>query len=502
MHSQDRHWRATSLVLTGLVALGLAVLSGLFTLSDFSLPTMLQMIDGSSCSTWWTIFSFAAFAALIPYFVKHYVVLAGQREQCRKLALTGDYNAMPIVKAQVDESLAARESAAQTEPLTLRWRNGENIAATTASLLWRRRHKRDVVLAWGEARLLERWDARNISKYDKVSVIQYGYCLYANCRKFIEWTDAPEDRNNGQDLSLEQQQRLHEEFLAIVMARTGLPLRAVARGGKPAPRQKSDLLSRFSLSSAAFVLAIPSLPLATAILALVAPLTHVPALNIYTAVTLGAAGLMLLRMPVITIWRTIWPPPPRSADLPISLPPAPVLPRPDAPIAIKTRSSIEQNPRVVLLSLLVVGNIYPLIGAIQEIGFDQLGHGDLVHLPKLTAELLMLCLACDILVLCAFSIGCSSTLLADEEGLHWRYGKKQQSIAWSDISSLHVSVSSSGTLESFALVEEPSTLGPFDWPANARWVNPPEGAAPDNAGTQFAAIVAQRAGVQPTTQWE
>ena len=68
---------------------------------------------------------------------------------------------------------------------------------------------------------------------------------------------------------------------------------------------------------------------------------------------------------------------------------------------------------------------------------------------------------------------------------------------------LFTEVSKTNELTSLSVQESPPQSKTISWRADARWVRRPDGASPtDNAGAQFAAIVAQRAGVQPTTRWE
>jgi hypothetical protein len=84
-------------------------------------------------------------------------------------------------------------------------------------------------------------------------------------------------------------------------------------------------------------------------------------------------------------------------------------------------------------------------------------------------------------------------------GLYEGRGKAQRFISWHDID-LFIAAVAPGGLTSFMVLGNGIRM---EWTANARWVQPPEGAstADDDVGAQFAAIVAQRAGVQPTTQW-
>lgn len=105
------------------------------------------------------------------------------------------------------------------------------------------------------------------------------------------------------------------------------------------------------------------------------------------------------------------------------------------------------------MSLLVVGNIYPLIHAFQDFPIDSFGRGDLAFLPRLAVELLILCILVGLLTLCAFSIGRTIILVADSSGLHWRNGKKHQSILWQDVMGLHAVAERPAKLASFAVIE-------------------------------------------------
>jgi hypothetical protein len=87
---------------------------------------------------------------------------------------------------------------------------------------------------------------------------------------------------------------------------------------------------------------------------------------------------------------------------------------------------------------------------------------------------------------------------ADERGLYVGRGKAQQFIPWHDIDLFIATVSPDERL-SFIAIGNGIRM---EWTADARWAQSPDGVASADAGAQFAAIVAQRAGVQPTTRWE
>ena len=310
----------------------------------------------------------------------------------------------------------------------------------------------------------------------------------------------------GQDideaLTDEREDQTQEALLADIMANTRLPLQVVTQGrASEFQGQRRGIFRRVSLTGVAILLAMPIIPLATAILALVAPLTHTPALNLYTAVTLGAVGLRVLWLPVEGIRDAIWPPE-RPLMSSLRLPPAPLLTHPQASIAIRAPSSRRQAPMPFLLTILVVGNIYPLVRAFIDYPRSKSSPGNPVSFTKLAADGVIICLIIAVPLLLKFLFERSPTLLADETGLHWGKGKKRKTIHWSDVARLAAHASAPDTLEFFTATERPPRRNAVSWPANAQWARRPEGVSADDVGAQFAAIVAQRAGVQPTTQWE
>lgn len=82
-------------------------------------------------------------------------------------------------------------------------------------------------------------------------------------------------------------------------------------------------------------------------------------------------------------------------------------------------------------------------------------------------------------------------------GLYAGRGKAQRFISWYDIDLFIAAVAPVG-LTSFMVIGNGIRM---EWRADARWEQPPDGAASADAGAQFAAIVAQRSGVQSTSHW-
>jgi hypothetical protein len=82
-------------------------------------------------------------------------------------------------------------------------------------------------------------------------------------------------------------------------------------------------------------------------------------------------------------------------------------------------------------------------------------------------------------------------------------GMKLQTIPWYDVASLTAIYSRPQELESLEVISTPPQSTIITWPASARWMQPPADTLPNvgDAGAQFAAIVAERAGVQPRARW-
>ena len=163
MHSKDRYWPVVAGIWFGLTLLFLAALLGIISSFDFSLPELIHGVDWLSLNTYAQIMLFLALLTAIYRFGFHYAVLARQRERCRRLALAGDSSAMSLASSQPDMPMWGLADVTQREPLKLSGANGATVNATADGLLWRRPKKRDIMIAWDEARLLELWEARDIA---------------------------------------------------------------------------------------------------------------------------------------------------------------------------------------------------------------------------------------------------------------------------------------------------------------------------------------------------
>lgn len=500
MHSRDRRWPIVYLPLVALIPVIVVIL-----VFPTSLVTMAEQIDWTSLET------YANLMALIAWIVFCSVAVvasfrARQREQRRAGAIAGDETAMPLASIELDLPSITSAADAMREPLTLRWADSSIIVATGEGLLWRRTRKRDILIVWHEARLFETGERFSPNENEKTKakraeIFQYRYCLYANMRKFIEWTDAPTSSTTGEQLSWQQKDHLQRQLLAMVHARTSLPLREVARiSSGQVPADNPGHLRWIYLLHLALLLPFAAIPLTTGVLAITAPLTRTLALNLYVAILCGGTGLALVSAGVWALFRLFHPwsvtPPPPAITLPTA--------NTGNPTTI-IRFGLNRWSRLLdtlLLIYAVVSSVYILFRSITDFPSSVAKHASF-HDPHSFLLPLFFMYACIGVVFISSGVfSRAEQRCIDNEGLYWGRGKKRQSIPWVDVAMLKVEVAASGRLTSFKVIEAPPQSRTITWPADARWVQRPDGVSPDNAGAQFAAIVAQRAGIQPTAAWE
>lgn len=505
MHSRDRYWPVACLVVVILLPIFPVMFAINYELTGISIQQMVSAVDWSSMDTCGQIYLVVGYLALIVALAR-YGVQARQREQRRARAVAGDESAMQVVNWPRDLSAEEAAGTIGDQPLTLRWASNSTITATAQGLLWRRPKKRDVLLAWKDARLLERWEYRGQFARKNEPINQYGYCLYASASKFVEWTDVPESQVSHERLTWKQKERLQVDLLAIVRAHTGLPLHVIGTDrGVAGQNQKENrrFLFGISLTGLAILFVLVCIPLTTGALAIIAPLTRSFALNLYVAIINGGVGLLLLGFALKAMFEsvrhdtsTLSPP---IVDLPAV---SPALLH-DASVAI--RFGEHMRDRVITTLLMVVGlisTIYIAVRALQDFPESVTKHLSFSNLHTFALNMFILCAFFGIVILSIAAFSRSTTLSVENEGLFWGKGQKKQTISWFDVAVMIASVSLPSELQSFTLVEAPPHSKTISWPADAKWVRLPEGMSHDNAGVQFAAIVAQRSGVQPTVKWE
>lgn len=507
MHAKDRQWPFVIGWVIAMLTIFPAAFIAVYALTGISIQQMVSRVDWLSWETCGNVYIVIVVLIYLVIFLIRYGFQARRREQRRMRALAGNESAMPVVSAPGDLSPEASADALSHEPLTLRWNNGDTITATVEGLRWERPRKRAVSLAWSEARLLERWHMSASVARKKPEIAEYGYSLYASARKCIEWTDAPAGRVPGERLSWKEKEQLQEALLTLVMAHTRLPLRAAAApdSSQDFPGERRRFLRGLSLAGTSLVLMLVLIPLATGVLALVAPLTRSLALNLSVAIVFGGVGLALLVVAIRGIFvalRPHIPIPPPVAQLPLA-PPAVAH---DTKVAI--RVGLRLRDRLLNLLLTAVGlacGVYLVVRALQDFPNTDARHFSFTNLHALALYMFMLCALAGIMFVAMGTFRRATILSTDATGFHWGVGKTVQSIPWDDVAILTAIYSPPQQLESFKVTGAPPQSNTVQWPADARWSEPPAGIAADatdDAGIQFAAIVAHRAGIQPTTRWE
>lgn len=352
MHSQEKDWRQLIWLMVvfppatySLLALGFVLF----------LPTetakMLAETDWSSPTPYLALF--------LPWLILTCLLVFAlpwrHRERLRTRAMAGDAPAMRLALAQ-----PKRQSApvAASEPVTLRWKKWGRISSvtmTSAGVVGHRAPRKDVTLAWGDITLIEFWRGTNHTT---------GYCLYADGARYIEWPNHARFGVRFIEPSSEQVSQRQDALLGLACARTGLPIRTLEsefampdETGRSASPMRSFVMNALNVFSIA-LLAACAVVLLT--LTLVAPLTHVPLLNLYTVVV----GVILAVSPFVARIRRAWAP--AGQPPPVSLPlPAMPIPR-DAVVAIKIPFTRRDLLRLVLLGVLPVGVAFPAVLAFLE----------------------------------------------------------------------------------------------------------------------------------------
>lgn len=491
MHSKDRRWL---LIFWGLIAL-VPMAVGVFVLPE-SLVAVVEQINWTSLQTYGNLLSYTALAVLWITLIV-FSIRAWKRERRRGRALAGDTAAMPLASDVLQLPPVAPSDVAASEPLTLHWADDSVIVATTEGLRWQRPKKRDVFIPWHEARLFEVWEGSSIREDErqktwKAEIFEYGYCFYASMRRYIEWTDAPTGSTEGDQLSWVQKTHLQQELQAYIAAKTQLPLR-VARQSR-ADMQKVPVWSWFLTLSVWLILA--GIPITMAILALTAPLTLTLAINIYVAALCGGVGLTVLVLP---LWgrfhRSASKPPPPSIALP-------TIPASSDPVTIRLSMSLRDRLVGTLLFIFaLVSSGYIIVRSIGDCPDVWVRHTS-DYDPHIIAPLLFfLCALIGVMFIAFGAFSRAVQIHIDNEGLHWGSKNKRETIPWVDVAILSADFKKSGKLGSFTIREAPPKSQTVSWSVNARWVQRPVDASSDDVGAQFAAIVAQRAGIEPTTQW-
>ena len=479
MHSSVRHWRARfwifGVIVAAMIVYAVAPMPfkkpyiepgfALLLIVLFGLPAVVLYIEGSLASR--------------------------NSERDRALAIVGETGKMPLARAQPERAPA---DALTSEPLELRWKGGV-LSATDKGLLLRRPRKADVSLAWADIRLFELYLTREQALFTP------GYCVYGSDGRFIEWPGLLAPIRPTRNPSEEAFRGRVRTLLALVTARTSLPLRTVdlSLTTTAGPEHVGSRVYR-ALKVYYLLLATATLLLA-GILSLTMPLTRTLAFNVYVAAMGLAYGAYLLRLMVRAFHeftRSASPPPPT----PLPSPPASI--QPTTPVRLKLARGPKNPLRSLLLGVLFLGMLIPLW--FSRFDFPRSYYAD-ESITNLYGDLRFVVFLAGMLlgiqyiepVIMGF-LSWPLYLMADENGLSQGRGKVRPFIPWHEMDVL-AARKSSARFESFRAIGNGVAI---EWTADDKWAEPPAGALPDagDAGAQFAAIVAQRSGVQPTERWE
>ena len=230
-----------------------------------------------------------------------------------------------------------------------------------------------------------------------------------------------------------------------------------------------------------------------------APLTTSQPLNIYVAVTMGAAGLALLVFDVWTIAGIV-----RAGSPSNVLRPDVRLPSPPPPgagqLSLRMRHIWRDRVIVLGIGLLTLGDIYALIRGYSD--FPQTVDRSVPwwDLHKVTAFALFVPVYLLSMVVIAVILHKGTDIVADEQGLRSRRGKTVVAIPWDMVAELVIQVEK-GKMESYKAVAGDAQRTAVSWPADALWTGVAPSMPGESPAAVFAAAVAQRAEVTPTVEY-
>lgn len=311
----------------------------------------------------------------------------------------------------------------------LRWKKWGIISTLTATeehiTLFRPR-RADTALVWSEIRLVEIWDDHNR---------HYGYCLYDQDGKFIEWPakSTLTTRFLDQEIEAASAQR-QGALLALIAARTRLPFRTFASElavDRETPPRETGTHTLRHATERTFTIALWAL---LSILIVTLPLTHVPSVNLSATVIGAIYGVALLVY--VTINR-------RTRHMPEYRLPAPITTLAEAPITIAISATGRDVLRATFLGAIPASALFPLIRAFHEY---QITPPESQFAALVRPMLLMGVAGVSLpgigylLTVTLPYIEGKNVLQVDAAGLRQGRGGRQRYIRWQDIASLTIAV--------------------------------------------------------------
>lgn len=449
----DRYWHLGVAALALLGCLG-AGLGAWYLATGGSLEQLLGpgITYSNTCQTIWIV--------LVLWMVISQLAAARRRDLARHAALGGDLSAMPLSRIVPGDATAALSP----ELLTARG----IVSADDAGLHFHRigTRKRDKSVPWGEARLLEVWLSGSGRQRAR------GFTLYGE-RTEIEWS-----LPRGRQARTQKQSDIEAALLAAIHAHTGLSPRTLApalRAPDSRPAERAGPKPR----GIVLLIVVMLLPFVAAAATLLLPLTTVPALNAYTALTFGMLGLLLVIASVQALGELFHrtPIPDPGAILP---PEMPTLDTPGAGVyALRWRVPARTRLAEAALGTLFAGNVVPLLAVMVGAG-----PADGVS-PILNFALGGMVLLGALLLAGAARSG-RHTIIAEATGL--RSGR--QTLRWDEVDEVVARVPSR-TAVGFKVVGDEGEVT-IEWPAKVHTA-PRSGAQAITPG-ELAALVVARSG--------
>ncbi len=410
------------------------------------------------------------------------------------------FPALSLLPLALGAALAALEIGWFVWWWTRRQRASNGVVVTGEGIRWLRPRKADIFIPWDEARLFEVWRVR--ASEDQFS----GYALMS-ARTLVEWREySPDNAPAAADgASYEEMQRRSQAIVQTIIARSGLTPRtcelalAVNEGASAAPNVGSGMRAfgwrRLSLVGTAFMLALTASPLVAAVGALVVPLTTSQPLNIYAAVTMGAAGLALLVVDVWAIAGIIQAGAPSDIDIRLPSPPPST-----GQLSLRMRHIWRDRAIALGIGLLTMGDIYALIRGYVDFPEAVDRSVPWWDLHKVTITALFVPVLLLSFVAIAGILHQGTYIVADEQGVRSRRGRQTVAIPWDTVAELVIQIKK-GKMESYKAVAGDAQRTAVSWPADALWTGVAPSIPGESPAAVFAAVVAQQAGVTPTVEY-
>ncbi|HEX9038221.1 MAG TPA: hypothetical protein VF808_14660 [Ktedonobacterales bacterium] len=375
----------------------------------------------------------------------------------------------------------------------LRWRRApRGVVADASGLRWLRPGRREVFVPWNEARLFEVWCVQ-AGQAAEAS----GYALFG-ANAIIQWRDYPRGKAQraADGVDYDAMWRRSQALVQMIVARTGLAARTsapalaardsnVAASAQHAKSQRRGALIDIALRRVAAAAVV-----ATAMGALLVPLTPSLALNLYAAVTFAALGVALMVRSQRAIARTTPSDQPRVDALYVKLPPPPAH---AGRLCLRPAHLWLRSAALLATGVLAAGDGYVAVQAARAYRtYPVAARSELLWWTLCAAALITWGV---VLVTIRLAFETRRRYIADEHGVRLSHMLASVAIPWDMVSELEVVVAR-GQVTSYRVTGPTALSVAITWPAGGA-LDGVALAPGESPGTVFAAAVAQRAGVTP-----